>query len=163
MKRLLLATALTAALITATTTVSIAADPGPAPASTSKPNEKAPPPTPKPGEEVSEEFFNYIHSETAFRCQQAVKRLVKYDIRSPGIMWGTNSGDSLMFLLSMSRWSKYVASDNTIFLRGDKAEAQNAFGNWIRANYSCTIDLASKAVKDATLNEGRLPNLLEHQ
>jgi hypothetical protein len=67
--------------------------------------ELAPAPTSKPGEVVSEEFFNYIYPETAFYCGQAIKRLVKYDIRSPGVMWGTNSGDSPLFLLRMSRWS----------------------------------------------------------
>jgi hypothetical protein len=128
-----------------------------APAPTSKPGEKVPPPTPKPSEVVSEEFFNYIYPETAFYCGQAVKRLVKYDIRSPGVMWGTNSGDSPLFLLRMSRWSTRVAPDNTILLAGDEAEAQNGFGNWMRVNYTCTIDPASKTVKRATLNEGRLP------
>jgi hypothetical protein len=128
-----------------------------APAPTPKPGEKAPPPTPRRGEGVTEEFFNYIYPQTAFECAQAVMRFVKYDIRSPGVLWGHNSGNSPLFLLRMSRWSKQVASDNTILLAGDEAEAQNGFGNWMRVSYTCTVDLTNNTVKRATISDGRLP------
>jgi hypothetical protein len=117
---------------------------------------KPPPPTPRAGEAVGEEFFNYIHPETAYVCAEAVKRIVKYNIRSPGALWGTNDGDSAFFLLRMSRWSKKVAADGTILLAGDEAEAQNGFGNWAKINYTCTIDPVSKTAKRATLDQGRL-------
>jgi hypothetical protein len=125
-------------------------------AAPAKPGEKVPPPAPRPGEAVSKEFFEYIYPEMAFECGQEIKRFVKYDIRSPGLMWGHNSGSDPMFLLRMSRWSTRVAPDNTILLAGDDAEAQNGFGNWMRVNYTCTVDLASKTVKRATMSEGRL-------
>jgi hypothetical protein len=39
---------------------------------------------------------------------------------------------------------------------GDDAEAQNGFGNWIRVNYSCTVNATSKRIMNATLNNGKL-------
>jgi hypothetical protein len=114
-----------------------------------------PPPTPANGEEVSEEFFNYLKLEVSYRCQQQIQAQVKYEIRSPGVLYGTNTGAGA--LLRFSRWSKYVSDDGTITIRGDEAEAQNGFGNWLKVNYSCTIDVATKQVKYATISDGRLP------
>jgi hypothetical protein len=116
----------------------------------------APPPTPKPGEEVSQAFFEHISGEMAYDCQQAIKRFIKYDIRAPGLMWGHNSGSDAMFLLRMSRWSQKVAADNTITIAGDEGEAQNGMGNWVRINYTCTVNLNNKTVKRAAFNQGRL-------
>jgi hypothetical protein len=113
-----------------------------------------PPPTPAIGENVSEPYFDYIEREVGFDCAQQIKQLVKYDIRSPGVLWGTNSG--IWALLRFSRWSSRVASDGTIRLSGDEAEAQNGFGNWMRVNYSCTVEVATKTIKRVTLNPGRL-------
>ena len=92
----------------------------------------------------------------AYHCQEAIKGLVKNDIRAPGIMWGTNSSRDMTFLLRMSRWSGKVSSNNTILLAGDEAEAQNGLGNWLRVNYTCTVDLSNNSVKGATLDQGRL-------
>jgi hypothetical protein len=115
---------------------------------------ETPPPTPAIGEDVSEEYFKYILREVHFDCQEQIKRLVKYDIRAPGVLWGTNQGDSVF--LRFTRWSARVASDGTIRLYGDNAEAQNGFGNWVRINYSCTVNVATKSVRRATLDQGRL-------
>jgi hypothetical protein len=62
----------------------------------------------------------------------------------------------VFFLLNFDRWSKYVRNNNTIRIASDAAEAQNRLGNWVRANYSCTVDIDTKSVLDATLNNGRL-------
>ena len=125
-----------------------------APPPVAEKKEPLPPPTPAIGEDVSEAYFNYIDREIGFDCGQQIKRLVKYDIRSAGVLWGTNSGD--WALLRFTRWSSRVASDGTIRLVGDEAEAQNGFGNWMRINYSCTVEVATKTVKRVTLNPGRL-------
>jgi hypothetical protein len=118
---------------------------------------KPPPPVPYAGQEVSKEFFDYIYPEMAYGCVEAIKRFVKYDIRSPGALYGTNNGDSAFFLLRMSRVSKRVANDGSITMAGDEAEAQNGFGNWKRISYTCTVDPVNKLVKHATLSDGRLP------
>jgi hypothetical protein len=98
----------------------------------------------------------HISGEMAYDCQQAIKRFIKYDIRAPGLMWGHNSGSDAMFLLRMSRWSQKVAADNTITIAGDEGEAQNGMGNWVRINYTCTVNLNNKTVKRAAFNQGRL-------
>lgn len=138
----------------ASTPVAAAAQP---PATAKKEEPPPPPPTPRIGEDVSEEFFKYIHHEVLFECQQLIKTLVKYDIRSPGIFSGTNDSRSMFFLLRFDRWSRYVASNGTIKLYGDAAEAQNGFGNWIPVNYSCTVDITNKTIVDGRLDNGRLP------
>ena len=62
----------------------------------------------------------------------------------------------LPFLLRFTRWSKSVANDGTITMRGDQAEAQNGLGNWMRVTYSCTVNIDTKTVTDASLDNGRL-------
>ena len=69
---------------------------------------------------------------------------------------GTSSSRDMTFLLRMSRWSGKVSPNNTILIAGDEAEAQNGLGNWLRVNYTCTVDLSNNTVKHATLNQGRL-------
>jgi hypothetical protein len=118
--------------------------------------EKPEPARPAAGQEVSEEYFNWINSKMGFACQQQIKRLVRNDMRSPGVFSGTNSMDSTFFLLRFDRWSKRVANDGTIRMRGDQAEAQNGLGNWMRVTYSCTVDIDTKTVTDASLDNGRL-------
>ncbi len=97
-----------------------------------------PPPTPAVGEDVSQEYFRYLEREVSFDCQQQIKALVKYDIRSPGTFYGTNSGD--WAILRFDRWSKRVATDGTIRMAGDDAEAQNGLGNWD----TCQLQLHGK-------------------
>ena len=118
--------------------------------------EKPEPARPAVGEEVSEEYFKWLNSKMGFDCQQQIKRLVRNDMRSPGAFSGTNSMDSVFFLLRFDRWSKHVAKDGTIRMRGDQAEAQNGMGNWMRVTYSCTVNIDSKTVTDASLDNGRL-------
>jgi hypothetical protein len=77
-------------------------------------------------------------------------------MRSPGVFYGTTTMDSMTFLLRFDRWSKVVRSDGTIRIAGDQAEAQNGLGNWVRANYSCTVNINTKTVTDAGLGNGRL-------
>ena len=121
-----------------------------------KAEEKPEPTRPAVGQEVSEEYFDWINSKMQFECQQRIKQIVHYDMRTPGIFSGTNSTDSVFFLLRFSRWSKFVADDNTIRIRGDEAEAQNGFGAWMRVNYSCTVNINTKTMVDVSLNDGRL-------
>jgi hypothetical protein len=118
--------------------------------------EKPEPARPAPGQEVSEEYFKWIEGKMGFECQQQIKRLVRNDMRSPGLFSGTNSMDSVFFVLQFNRWSKRVANDGTIKMRGDQAEAQNGLGNWMRANYSCTVNIDTKTVTDASIDNGRL-------
>jgi hypothetical protein len=114
------------------------------------------PARPAAGQEVSEEYFKWISSKVHFDCQQAIKKLVRYDMRAPGIFYGTNTMNDMTFILKFERWSRRVHSDNTIGITGDHAEAQNGFGNWMRANYSCTVNIDTKTVTDASLGNGRL-------
>jgi hypothetical protein len=119
--------------------------------------DKPEPSRPAVGQEVSEEYFDWISSKLHFECQQRIKQIVRYDMRTPGIFSGTNSTDSVFFLLRFSRWSKFVADDNTIRMRGDEAEAQNGIGNWLRVNYSCIVNINTNTVVDVSLDDGRLP------
>ena len=41
-------------------------------------------------------------------------------------------------------------------VHGDQAEAQNGLGNWMRVTYSCTVNIDTKTVTDASLDNGRL-------
>jgi hypothetical protein len=121
--------------------------------STKTEEKKPPPPKPLPGEKVTEEYFRHLTYEVGYECSQAVKRLIKYDIRSPGVMWGTNTGE--WAFLRWDRWTGKVSSGNTVAMAGDEAEAQNGFGNWIRINYTCTIDLSTMKALHATVDNGR--------
>jgi hypothetical protein len=85
-----------------------------------------------------------------------IKNLVTYDIRSPGTFYGTNSGNSA--LLRFTRWQVRVSQTGTITIRGDDAEAQNGFGTWLKVNYSCEVDLASKKIVNVSIDPGRLPD-----
>ena len=114
------------------------------------------PTRPMLGQEVSEEYFDWIDHEMVFKCEQQIKRLVRYDMRTPGIFSGTNSMDEQFFLLRFDQWSERVASDGTITMFGDEAEAQNGFGNWIKAHYSCTVNINTATVTDASIGNGRL-------
>jgi len=125
-------------------------------AAASEAKETPEPVRPAAGQEVSEEYFKWIDSKMGFACQQQIKRLVRNDMRSPGVFSGTNSMDSAFFLLRFDRWSKRVASDSTIRMRGDQAEAQNGMGNWVRVTYSCAVNIDSKTVTDVSLDNGRL-------
>ncbi len=120
------------------------------------PQPPEPPPTPKVGENVSQEFFRYIEPKMAHACGKEIYHLIKYEIRSPGIFWGKNSGQNAAFLLNYSRISRRVAEDGTIRLLGDEAEAQNGLGNWARISYSCTVDVATNSVRSATITNGKL-------
>jgi hypothetical protein len=84
-----------------------------------------------------------------------IKKLVKYDIRAPGVFWGHSTGD--LAILRFTHASKRVAKDGTITIAGDGAEAHNAIGNWVRVNYTCTFDPGTDIVTHATLAPGRLP------
>jgi hypothetical protein len=122
-----------------------------------KKQEPPPPPaTPGPGEAVTNEYFDHLRrSAIIVDCMMEIKKLVKYDIRAPGVLWGHSSGD--FAILRFTRFSERVAKDGTITVGGDDAEAQNGIGNWMRVNYTCIIDPEANTVKRVTLNPGRLP------
>ena len=109
------------------------------------------------GADISEDLFKAVDRAVGFDCARQIKNQVKYDIRSPGVLYGTNSGD--WAILRFDRWSAKPTKDGTIRIRGDNAEAQNGFGNWLRVNYSCEVDLASKKIVGTTIDMGRLPDL----
>jgi hypothetical protein len=116
---------------------------------------KPPPPMPEPGQEVSEEVFKYLDKKLHYDCQKAIKKLVKFDIRAPGVIYGTNQGE--WAFLRFTRWSKYASPHGTIRLAGDDAELQNGLGAWVRHNYSCIVDPKTMQVEDASLDPGKLP------
>jgi hypothetical protein len=116
------------------------------------------PARPKPGQEVSEEYFKWLERKVGFDCQQQIKRGVAYNMRSEGILYGTNEMDSIKFILRFDRWSKLVSNENTITIAGDKAEIQNGLGNWVRASYRCKANIDTKTVVDASVSSGRLPD-----
>jgi hypothetical protein len=124
--------------------------------STQPPQPPQLPPTPKIGEDVGQEYFRYIERKMSYECGKELYRLIKYEIRAPGIFWGKNSGQNAAFLLSYTRFSSRVAEDGTIRLLGDEAEAKNGLGNWMPIKYSCTVDVASQSVRNATIEAGKL-------
>jgi hypothetical protein len=122
------------------------------------PEPPPPPPTPEPGQPVTVEYFNYLQRSNTIilvHCMTEIRKLVKYDIRAPGILWGQSSGSDA--ILRFTHFSRHVADDGSITVGGDDAEAQNGIGNWLRVNYTCTIDLGTNTVKRVTLDSGRLP------
>jgi hypothetical protein len=116
------------------------------------------PAQPAPGQEVSEEYFEWLERKVGFDCQQKIKRDVAYNMRSEGILYGKNEMDSINFLLQFDRWSKFVSNENTITIAGDKTEIQNNFGNWVRASYRCKVNIDTKTVIDAFVSSGRYPD-----
>ena len=119
---------------------------------------KPEPVRPTPGQEVSENYLTWFKRKVGFDCQQQIKRGVAYDMRSEGILYGTNEMDSIKFHLQFDRWSKFVSNENTITIAGDKAEIQNGNGNWVRANYRCKVNIDTKAVTDVSVSSGRIQN-----
>jgi hypothetical protein len=113
------------------------------------------PPIPGVGEEVSEKVFDYIEKKVYFDCHRRIHQLIKYDIRAPGAVWGNTQGNQA--ILRFKRWSKRVAPDGTIRMSGDDAEAQNKMGDWVRINYSCTVNVATNSVQDVAVDLGKLP------
>jgi hypothetical protein len=105
---------------------------------------------------ISEDLFRAVKTEVGNECGRRIRNLVKYDIRSPGVFYGTNNGDSA--LLRFTQWGMKVSKTGTMTIWGDDAEAQNGFGVWLKVNYSCEVDLRSKKVVNVTMDDGRLPN-----
>jgi hypothetical protein len=108
---------------------------------------KAGPAKPLPGQEVSEQYFQYVkNGDAGWKCNIAIKNAAQYDLRWTN--WGAD----------FSRWNKYARPDGYIQLVGDLAEAQNGFGNWVRVNYSCLFDPDRGVVISASIERGRLPS-----
>ncbi len=76
----------------------------------------------------------------------AIEESAKY-----GVRWTNWLG-----VARFDRWNKYQRNDGLIVLAGDEAEAQNGFGNWLRANYSCTFNADTGKVVNVTLEAGKL-------
>ena len=104
---------------------------------------------------ISEDLFRAVKTEAGYECGRRIRNLVKYDIRSPGVLYGTNTGDSA--LLRFTQWGVKVSKTGTMIIWGDDAEAQNGFGVWLKVNYSCEVDLTSKKIVNVTMDQGRLP------
>jgi hypothetical protein len=109
---------------------------------------------------ISEDLFRAVKNESSYECGRRIRNLVKYDIRSPGVLYGTNNGDSA--LLRFTQWGVKVSKTGTMTIWGDEAEAQNGFGVWLKVNYSCEVDLASKKIVNVTMDNGRLPDPTLH-
>jgi hypothetical protein len=110
---------------------------------------QAAPATAKPmaGQEVSEKYRDHVFIEghAGWKCKKAIENAAKYDVR-----WTSWFSD-------FSRWNKYARADGYIRFSGDDAEAQNGFGNWVRANYSCLFDPATSTVISVSIEPGKLP------
>jgi hypothetical protein len=104
---------------------------------------------PDVGAEVPEAYFNHVFADASWPCRKAVENAAKYDLR-----W-TDGWLSPAF----SRWNKYMRADGLMFFYGDRAEAQNGFGAWLRVNYVCRYDPATKRVVGASFEQGRLRDL----
>jgi len=109
---------------------------------------------------ISEDLFRAVKTEAGYECGRRIRNLVKYDIRSPGVLYGTNNGDSA--LLRFTQWGVKVSKTGTMTIWGDDAEAQNGFGVWLKVNYSCEVDLTSKKIVNVTMDQGRLPDPTVH-
>jgi len=110
--------------------------------------------------DISEDLFKAVKNESSYECGRRIRNLVRYDIRSPGVFYGTNNGDSA--LLRFTQWGVKVSKTGTMTIWGDEAEAQNGFGTWMKVNYSCEVDLASKKIVNVTMDPGRLPDPTLH-
>ena len=58
---------------------------------------------------------------------------------------------------TFTRYNKYHREDGVFHMFGDKAEAQNGYGNWFRMNYICKFNPTTNQVIDVSLHKGRLP------
>ena len=115
-----------------------------------------PPPTPKIGEEVTVEFFKYLKSEVNYDCTKEILQNVQYDIRAPGILYGTNHGSSVF--LRFDHVSVKVNREGNIAIGGDSAEIQTNSGGWVHAKYLCFVNVNTKQVIEATIGSGRYAN-----
>jgi hypothetical protein len=100
----------------------------------------------KVGTDIPEAEFGPIAVDAAASCQTAVERHAKYDLR-----W-TDSWSQPKFFDSIV--SKHVHQDGLMLFYGDRAEAQNGLGAWVRVRYNCTYNPFTKAVTDASLEPG---------
>jgi hypothetical protein len=55
---------------------------------------------------------------------------------------------------SFLRWAD--KEKGVITFIGDEVQFQNGFGAWIRHNYTCDFDPATKTVTNVQVNEGKL-------
>ena len=107
------------------------------------------PSKPMLGQEVSEQYRWHVLTDRdgISKCKSAVENAVQYDLR-----WTESSNSS-----RWNRWNKYARSDGYIQFNGDRAEAQNGFGNWVRITYWCLFDPDNRTVISASVERGKLP------
>jgi hypothetical protein len=110
--------------------------------------EAAPNAAPKPGEEVTDKYFERVRSKALIPCSRAIEEASEHDLR-----WSSN------FWLVIDRftvWNKYQHADGHVILGGDQAEEQNAYGNWVRVHYLCEYDPVADKVIRTEISPGRL-------
>jgi hypothetical protein len=113
-----------------------------------------PRPAPAPQPAKPKVTIKDVYERTDKPCKAAVEGLAQYDLR-----WTGRTSKSYGFpqyrLTKGGSATDDLEGADSIHLVGDRAEAQNGFGNWMRVNYSCTYDLRAGKVVDATLDAGR--------
>jgi hypothetical protein len=93
------------------------------------------------GAYMAEADFYQMSPDAHWSCQKAIENYAKHDLR-----W-TESWLNRKFTDSVT--SKYVHPDGLMLFYGDKAEAQNGFGGWVRVKYRCTYNPFTKEVVEA--------------
>lgn len=78
-------------------------------------------------------------------CAPQIEQWAQYDFT-----WETTHPEA--------RYTRAIMHNNgkQVSYLGDAIKFQNGFGNWVRASYSCTFEVATKAVVKLTVSEGRL-------
>ena len=82
---------------------------------------------PFPGELVPDSFASKVRIDATGPCKRAIENFTRYDLR-----W-TNGWLESVF----DRWDRLAREEGHLVFAGERAEAQNSFGNWIRVNYEC--------------------------
>jgi len=103
---------------------------------------------------ISEDVFRAVKTEAGYECSRRIRNLVKYDIRSPGVLYGTNNGILLCFASpSGSGRSPSRHHDHL----GRRADARTAW-RLAEVNYSCEVDLTVKKDRQRDDGQGLCPS-----
>jgi hypothetical protein len=93
------------------------------------------------------EVHQKMRSEARALCAEAIEKKAGYGLRWTGLL-----------NLSAPYFNGGYFFNGHYELRGDNAEAQNAFGNWVPVWFTCEWDTENKRVVDVTLERGKQPH-----
>lgn len=110
---------------------------------------------PKPAEPTDVECAKDLHCagekhsiHASVYCKDKIEARAAHDVK-----WSDG-----MFSPSMSRYRWGNKDHTSITYIGDKVAFQNGFGAFTPMTYFCTVDVATDAILDVQVMEGRLPS-----